>query len=38
MSSGADRVGQVGQILRDIMCHAKEIGFYFTGTREIFNF
>lgn len=26
---------QVGEIMRDIICHAKEAGIYFLGTREI---
>lgn len=26
---------QVGEIMRDIICHAKEAGIYFIGTREI---
>lgn len=30
-----DSSGQVGQIMRDIVCHAKETGIYFLGTREI---
>lgn len=30
-----DSGGHVGRIIRDIICHAKEIAIYFLGTREI---
>lgn len=33
-----DRGVQTGQIIRDIICHARENGFYFTGTRETLMF